>query len=877
MINSLKRYITIGAAAALIGALASSCSEDDLFSPDSGGEGDSYITFRCADMLETFVGEHNPASRAGGSKNPEEKAINTLHVFFFDNATGELLVEDTYSNFRPYQKLTENTSMLKMPTGAGVSDDFKQKYKNVHIVAIANIDATDQAETATDAANKFYTEKYSSEGKIEQAGRNGETDPYEIKNYSDLQKWVYYPRIRMSEDGTQGDISKLPEAGMPMIGELRGIDLSQKPATTPIVNMQALMAKVIVTVKLDPDQEAPYGDYPLLKITGYGVRNMPIAVPFKQPTAEVNDGYDRIKPIGATTEAPYGDYFERYNVTNAPVFHNSEIEMPTDPFHFVCKDEAHEFLTSANVTINKDSEAVTFTYYTFENINLPDYNAVRANGDAAFNDALQPQYPDGVKDADKQRWKSTFAYSDRASAMILKGEYTTHQGLTYKAQFTVYLGCTVGVEDPNIDFQVKRNHRYDNNIVIHGLDYIRNSADDVYNFDGRVNVVDDNPFYLAIVNERKVDAHATALPMDVWFMLREDGNGNVDDVPWNSEITFTVRNPEQTDWIRMEKVTRAQMEQGDFEAGTGARDYFTTDLVTNTLKDSYSITIDGDTDGSRSRIYFYIDENVPESNTPANYGDRMATIDIEYVRKDENGNTVDRRIRTLEIEQRALLKVEGSRNGTVAAWMEYFEEYLEHNDPLDKHTMPGEYYSGLPWGLDGTNVIYRRLGNPNGFRNPTGDDDYFKVYLTNEAFAMTQWAINHGATDGIDKVYLFNKQVPQSAFHYCYGKNKRNDDGSVSVSNGKGWYMPGISELEVALVNYYTLFDFFRNNFYWSASAADEGSIYILSSTATDYARATRVSVNGNTITYTPSGGNGEDGYQERTKVNRIRAFYKAQ
>ena len=35
MINSLKRYITIGAAAALIGALASSCSEDDLFSPDS--------------------------------------------------------------------------------------------------------------------------------------------------------------------------------------------------------------------------------------------------------------------------------------------------------------------------------------------------------------------------------------------------------------------------------------------------------------------------------------------------------------------------------------------------------------------------------------------------------------------------------------------------------------------------------------------------------------------------------------------------------------------------------------------------------------------------------------------------------------------------
>ena len=875
MINSLKRYITIGAAAALIGALASSCSEDDLFSPDSGGEGDSYITFRCADMLETFVGEHNPASRAGGSKNPEEKAINTLHVFFFDNATGELLVEDTYSNFRPYQKLTENTSMLKMPTGAGVSDDFKQKYKNVHIVAIANIDATDQAETATDAANKFYTEKYSSEGKIEQAGRNGETDPYEIKNYSDLQKWVYYPRIRMSEDGTQGDISKLPEAGMPMIGELRGIDLSQKPATTPIVNMQALMAKVIVTVKLDPDQEAPYGDYPLLKITGYGVRNMPIAVPFKQPTAEVNDGYDRIKPIGATAEAPYGDYFERYNVTNAPVFHNSEIEMPTDPFHFVCKDEAHEFLTSANVTINRDSEAVTFTYYTFENINLPDYNAVRANGDAAFNDALQPQYPDGVKDADKQRWKSTFAYSDRASAMILKGEYTTHQGLTYKAQFTVYLGCTVGVADPNIDFQVKRNHRYDNNIVIHGLDYIRNSADDVYNFDGRVNVVDDNPFYLAIVNERKVDAHATALPMDVWFMLREDGNGNVDDVPWNSEITFTVRNHEQTDWIRMEKVTRAQMEQGDFEAGTGARDYFTTDLVTNTLKDSYSITIDGDTDGSRSRIYFYIDENVPESNNPNNYGDRMATIDIEYVRKDENDNTVDRRIRTLEIEQRALLKVTGGKNNTSDAWIEYYEEYLEHNDPLDKHTMDGELYTGLPWGKPGVDYY--------SFPGSVGINNYA------QGFEQTKVVVNNSGTGAISSVKLFNTEAPESAFHYCYGKNKRNNaqTGTVDSNITTGWYLPAITELENALLQYYQ-FEEFRGNFYWSAASAKRS----LSRELNTHARATRlISVpapgsseepkyaesgsTNNTDNYTDQNGTG--GRAPRETKLRIRAFYRAQ
>ncbi|MDE6702778.1 MAG: hypothetical protein K2K00_03780 [Muribaculaceae bacterium] len=893
MINSLKKYTILGAIAVLIGAVASSCSEDDLFSPDMGGEGESYITFRCADMLEAFVGEHNPASRAGGSKTPEEKAINTLHVFFFDNESGDLLVEDTYSNFQPYQRLTKNTSMLKIPTGEGVSNDFKNNYKNVHIVAIANIDATDEADAATDAANKFYTEKYSNDGKIMQAGRNVQADiaageagnngeTFEITNYSDLQKWVYYPRIRMNEDGT-GDISKLPEAGMPMIGELRGVDLSQKPATTPIVNMQALMAKVTVSVDLQPDQTA--GNYPLLKITGYGVRNMPIAVPFRQPTTEVIDGKGG-KPTGVTPNDVYANYFEKYDVTNVSMFHKGD--SPVGSTHFVCDDEAHEFMVSANVTINEDSDPVTFSYYTLENINLPDYNAKRANGEEAFNAALVPQYPTGVKEADKQRWKSTFAYSDRASALILKGEYTTHQGLTYNAQFTVYMGCTVGVPDPNIDFQVKRNHRYDNNIVIHGLDYIRNSEDEVYNFDGRVNVTDDNPFYLAIVNERKVDAHATALPMDVWFMMREDGTGQLlEDPGWDSEISFTVRNHETAagNWIRMEKVTREEMAAGNFAPGTGARSYFTTDLVKGQtagekgeLEDNWKMTIDGDTDGSRSRIYFYIDENVPTDDDGTNYGDRTAIIDIVYTRK-EGGVEVDRRVRTLEIEQRALLPV--TADGSVS-WMEVYEEYLDHSDPLDPHNEYGEFYNdGLPWGLEGVNVNF---GNPE-----SGNDDY-QVYNRQGAFAMTRWAVNRSDTDPLSNVKLFNTTKPSSAFHYCYGKNKRDINGNAVVtynndfSIAKGWYMPGIRELEQTFLKYYNDFAEFRGNYYWSCACAQKTATG-QGNTTNDYARATMIIFNGTSYTYAESHCrhyqafvgwvDAGPGFQLRTKKNRIRAFYR--
>lgn len=908
IMNSFKKTLLLSALVALFVAAFTSCREDSIFSPEPSEEGMAGgITFRCSDMLETFVGENNPAgTRAAASKNPEEKAINTLHVFFFDYETGALLETEEYDNFNSYQKVS-NTNFIKIPTGEGVSETFKNNFKSVHIVAIANIDATDEAADYTGDANKFYT-KYSTDGRIQKAGRDAGGEVHEIDNYSKLKEWIYYPRIRMNEDGS-GDISKLPDAGMPMIGELgnkdldqKAVDLSERPANTIMVNLTALMAKVNVSVKLDPDQSTD--QWPLLKITGYGVRNMPIAVPFVQPTCKVKSGVitDSIKPTS------YHDYFERYDVTTSPMYHKKINEIPDDATVDACDDSEHEFLTDANVMINKDSEAVTFSYYTFENINLPDYNAKRAkpeyseeDADDAFNDDLTVNYPAGIREEDKQRWKSTFAYSDRASAMILKGQYTNHQGLTYNAQFTVYLGCTVGVEDPNIDFRVKRNHQYDNNVVIHGLDYIRNSSDEVYNFDGRVNVVDENPFYLAIVNERKVDAHATALPMDVWFMLREAGNGNVDDVPWNSEIKFTIRNHDTKDgyWLRMEKVTREEMASDDrptgglppFYAGKGARKYFTTDLVTNTLKDNWEMTIDGDTDGSRSRIYFYIDENVPANDdvnttdkTASNYyGDRTATIDIVYTRTDEHGDILDKRERSIEIEQRALLKVSGTWTGNdnstddiKTTWMEYYEEYLAHNDPLDRHEMPGEFYTGLPWGLRGKVVYTANFFSSDfagRFKNPEGTNiEYFyRVYYKIGGFAMTEWAINKSGKSVADDVKLFNTKEPTSAFHYCFGKNKRNNQGVpvVSSSNNyqtaKGWYMPGIRELEKALVDYYGIFPEFRGNYYWSAACAESGN---------NNARATKVIMNGDKPKYENSG-TGDNGCIDRDKSLRIRAFYR--
>ena len=853
----------------------SSCTDESIVTIVDAEGTEGYITFVGGDMVEIYNGNNNMASRAGLPKNPDEKIIRTLHVFFFDGRTKDepekckLLASSDYTNFPAYKKI-DNSSVLKIPVGENVTlFGSTEQDANVYMVAIANIQATDYP---NDDDNKFFTE-YSPEGKISNTGRSVNDAPYKIETLKNLYDWVYYPRIRMDENNSE-DITRVPTTGMPMIGE-KAVNLTRKPDEPYILNMEALMAKVVVDISLDPKQID--GDLPTLTITEYGIMNMPIAVPFKAHTGAYKSGEKKPETVEA--------YLANYDVTNEPLYHNDGTAGGNDRD---CDVKLHEYTTTTGlpVTINKDSKAVKFIYYTYENINLPDYAAKRSPSSAddtevdAFDNNLNPKYPKGiVTPADRQRWKSTIAHQKRASALILKGRYVTDQELTYNAQFTIYLGGD-SIQDPTQapnykNFEVKRNHCYDNNIVIRGLDYVRNSSDEVYTFDGRVNVVYDNPLYLAIINERMVDAHATALPMDVWI-------SNTEAATIEGNITFDIEDPDGANhWIRMESVSPEDMMKGreikgDMQAyapGTGERPYFTYDLVTNTLKNigkTISVPADG---GNRTRIYFYIDENVPTSNTQTNYGKRQATININYNVRLSDG-TLDPRHRTLEIDQAALVKVFAD-DANHTTWMEYYEEYLEHYDPLDRHEQAGELYTGLHWGLDGVNV------NHNNYDGEGSGQGTHQIYYKTNAFLMTQWAINRG-TGSMRNVKLFNDNAPESAFHYCYGKNKRESNGDVHLySNTKGWYMPGIRELENAITTYYGLFKEFRaDEFYWSCAPCRHTTYSY--DRNNNYARATKPIVNGNNITYVTSGvgitGNPDSGAKPRVGEGsylRIRAFYR--
>ena len=848
----LKNQFCYAIVAALSIVAMTGCSDDNELWDEPEISGPVTIVAQSVDMIEPFS-MPEVLSRANDPKNEAEKRINTLHLFFFDN-NGQFITSNA-DNFKPYIPNVKNFMFV-------IKDEAYKTMTDVTIVAIANINGTDN-----ESANYFTTEYpdgtvITAGGDIESGTRinPGETrnpNPYKITCLADLQKWVYAPKLRTAE-GT--DITQLPKAGMPMIGMLKGVDLSKASGNT-IIPMKALMARVDIRVTLDPNQESTDGRLPQLTIKEYGVMNMPTTVPYTMPDINNNEATD-----------VSGKIEKEVKVT---------LENP--------------------IVINKNThDQDVFTYYTYENIQYPDKEAKRPDGSPAYQDG-KLTFPQGVAEKDKQRWKPTIAQKDRASAMVLRGSYITHQGLTYEAEFKVFMG-----QNTIDDFTVKRNHKYVNNITIHGLDYVRNSDDNTYTFDGRVNVKTDNPVYLAIVNERKVDAHASVRPMDVWFLLRENADGTLNEnVDWESEVELTIEDANTSaKWIRMEVIPREEMRilennKEKFIAGRGARDYFTTDLISkldmeNGMSETnhqcgWHVTIDGKRDKSRSRVYFYIDENVTP-NAQGEILDRIAKVKIVYrKRESENGPILDERERILEIEQRGLKKITYSHpsGGTIDdTYMEYYEEYLEHYDPLDQHTMPGELYKGMPWGIEGKNY------HQSGWSRLINSDEVY-----DDGLQATQFVIYTRGTNPdseyipMSTVKLYNDNPPSTAFHYCYGKNKRNADGSVPspknnsyqiIDNG-GWYLPGIRELERALTEHYLIFPDFKGNFYWSASAAK--NVVLNSYGARNRARATKIIINGTDVDYAESGSENRDddytgpdgikGRAERKEYFRVRAFYK--
>ena len=679
---------------------------------------------------------------------------------------------------------------------------------------------------------------------------DGDGRPDGIRSRADLEQFVYRPASGTVSTG-------LPAEGMPMVG-VRTLDLTGgTPENDRQVELTALMARIDVTIQLD--SEVQDGNLPAFYLMDWTARNLPTQVAFTAPDAGGRTGW---------TEA---------------------------------------WTTQSNVslqrTIYNRNGQISFTFYMYENIQQPEWKIdpgeewANPNVDpATLTDAEREKalYPDGVSETQRQRYKPYLAHADAAS-IVLHGFYMTYNGAAYEVRYTLYLGA-----NHTNDFSVKRNHQYKNDITIKGLT-AQDSETGEYTLDARVNVEEeDNEYYIAMLRERNHDAHFCITPMDVYLFAPESVNPTMEvilgEVPEGSETPDPATVP---DWVRLERIAAADMAAGTvsesgftayaqggshlavgtpWTAGNGKRAFFTRGLLKagGALYGNTRTTIQD----SRDRVYFYLDENLALQ-------DRSATVTMIYK---ENG--VEKRRRTLLLEQAHLLPVAMRDGGTL--YMEQYEEYLDHYDPLDEYATD-QIYDGLPWadlnsGLEDMWIDQLTrdavLGQPSNSYDPPGQ-------VFNDGYPYTSFVI-YRSNQGV----MTLNDRPRSAFEYCFNRNKRNANGTVTtsyqfydrwllddfyeeVTNESKWFLPGIRQMEDALTQYYTTFGEFQTDYYWSSSAGErEGGT---SGQSTTRARATKVDLNDPTGYAQSGGGDGDwtryayeydrGGYALRTEELRIRAF----
>ena len=880
-------YHSITTAFFLLAGLQS-CSFEGPLEPDfhNSDEGIS-LTFTNDPMLPYKV-TTKALDVAADPKDEEEKRINNLHIFFFTSGgeylTGGYLqgyIDDNAPQTGGYYAPGRQTTILKISktdqNGNSLFDDTEAASSAI-VYAVANVDASLFAEK----------DEYGRPQIIADRATGG------ITPLKALESVIFTP--------AQGVSVGIPAGGMPMAG-YKELDLTAEGGTdnttagNRTILLKALMARVDVSIDLR--SETSEGRLPAFQLMDWTVRNMPMGCTIGERGANEYTG-----------------------------------DFGTDANGIELTEETVSF---QRVIYNNNEQSIDLSFYVFENIQEAEW--IKDEGEQWANSDLAPGsegtendlYPKnegeegGFEEHHKQRYKPYIADRANATSLELHGFYTTYNDYTYEIRYTLYLGA-----NHTDDFTLRRNHQYINNITIKGID-TRDDNSGEYTLDARVNVdTEANNFYISILRERNHDAHFCVTPMDVYLFADESRN---------PRMTVSIDDPEEQKWIKMELIKAADMEKGTvsesgftaytgagtgdhlatgtpWTAGNGKRAFFTTSLFKDgtPLKDEVEVTT------TRDRVYFYIDENLSDSE------DRTATVTLTYY---EGDSDIPVETRELDITQVHLLKVQvylpknvyvhkdtgeeiseveyndlpwwseerdnytkvsvidesNPYNGDGGViYMEQFEEYLDHYDPLDDYTGEALLYDGLTWIGESNSNYYVNHEIPGLCEiNPTilgnaGDwiiEDPSTVYY--DGLICTGFLIylaNQGNTN-------LNGR-PKSAVEYCFNKNKRNEDGEVEMDyhkesylgreyecvayNRSKWFLPGIRQMESSLYTYYNMFPEFQGNFYWSCAAGKAGSGNNQSPTT---ARATMINARGH---YTESV-DGSPGSKLRTDVIRIRAF----
>lgn len=650
------------------------------------------------------------------------------------------------------------------------------------------------------------------------------------------------------------NVEDVPANGFPMVGSLGnntqdangitadGITLILKPAQTdanvdglPLVNgsptdnleipLKSMYAKFTFTISVKPDQEIVGNKAPRFDLISYEVNN-----------------------IAATVDA------------------NSSTN-----------DDSEVIVSSGEIGMGNYAQGATtakFDFYLPERYLLPETSAEAYRYPLDENSAEVNGYSNIPNENQKyaQRYKNKLVGDKAATYVTITGKFTDHQGHVYDVDYNIYLGS-----DNYGNFDIIRNTHYDNSITIRGI----LASDDqtvgggTISIDWRVNIERSTPLVINLRRESLLDAHYEVRPM----RLRLVG----EDIPTGTSATVKVLNEDGTtnnlpDWIRLEASgnTSAHITTGS-STSLGKRKYFTTDLVTNTLANNTSVTVNNLSDANQT-VWIYVDDNASTSS-------RTAMLRVTYNYGDEKD------VKDYKIVQHGLYSVRGAESGNIY-YIEQYEEYLYNYDAEDSYGQTKD--EGMPWGLNNvqlshihdsftcneTNQDWETYIQANPLKydfyigkhddDNENSDEYTKDGGTLHNFAGQQFTEKIATNSNSGVVYLTMAEQASSAVEYCYNRNKRNADGSVTVK----WYLPSADELEDFIVPAYSTFKEFQDNYYWTSQPAyirnafyyeyydgsksdnnrEDTYVFIVYEDNTTHARATKVVYENGNYNYVQSG-----------------------
>ena len=595
------------------------------------------------------------------------------------------------------------------------------------------------------------------------------------------------------------NVEGVPTNGFPMVGSLGntltidGIEsdgkaLILKPTATntnvdglPLVDgtptdnleipLKSMYAKFSFTISVKPDQEIVGNKAPRFDLLSYEVKNIAAEV-------DSNSGTNDSGVIASSGKVSMGNYAQGATVAEFDFYLPERYLSPSKALDDVLPTE----LKKKEGTYGTDVDA--------------DQN--------------------GYRDEDEryhQRYKNLLVEGTDATHVIINGKYTDHQGHAYDVAYKIFLG---GNNRDN--FNVIRNTHYDNSVTIRG---IANSSDQATNTDGisidwRVEVDRSTPLVINLRRESLLDAHYEVRPL----RLRLVG----ENIPTGTSATVSILNQDGKttsavpDWIRLEASGNTGAHITTEGVSKGKRKYFTTDLVTETLKNGTSITVNN-LSGANQTLWIYVDENTTTVS-------RAAIVRVSY-------NGVDK---DYKIVQHGLFEVT-STDGKRTYYIEQYEEYLYNYDAEDSYGQTKQ--EGMPWGLENTQLSSEHesftinetnsawTGWVDEHPNILTYDFYIKKHDDSLATASGAKKIREYAgqeftaeiftkSKGGVKVLTMADQA-SGAVEYCYNRNKRDENGNVVKVE---WYLPSADELEDFIVPAYASFEEFQNNYYWTSQPA---------------------------------------------------------